>query len=249
MLELLNLSVSIDKKSILKNINFSLDSGEIMCILGQNGSGKSTLLKAILGVIDYQGQALFKGVNLATLKPIKRARILSFVPQIQNITFPFTLLEVVLMGRYARSEGFSYSKIEIAKALEVLCMLEIQHLKNQNFYTLSGGQKQLGLIARAILQDGEILMLDEPMSALDLSYVFKLEILLKKLKKSIIFSSHQLDTCYISNKILMLKSGEVMCCGLRDEILNEKNVNALYDVNVKSIVLPNYHKHFFRPNA
>lgn len=147
MIELKNLTVRINGKILLNDINFSLDKNQILCLLGKNGSGKSTLLRTILGNLDYAGSCKVKGVENSTLCEKKRAQMMSYVPQNSHIIFPFTLLEVVLMGKFAKSSLFSYSKAQKDEARAILESFDIAHLANRLFYSLSGGEKQLGLIA------------------------------------------------------------------------------------------------------
>lgn len=149
MIELENLTVRINDKILLNNINFSLDKNQILCLLGKNGSGKSTLLRTILGNLDYTGSCKIKGVENSALCEKERAQMMSYVPQNSHIIFPFTLLEVVLMGKFAKSSFFSYSKAQKDEARAILEGFDIAHLASRLFYSLSGGEKQLGLIARA----------------------------------------------------------------------------------------------------
>lgn len=239
-----NLCVSLQKKPILHDINFSVQKGEIVCILGANGSGKSTLLKAILGILNYSGHILLNGLESAHLSSLARSKLLSYVPQIEHTSLPFSLLEVVIMGRFTRAPRFFYSKQDKQRAMEVLEQFDIAHLAHNNFATLSGGQKQLGLIARAFIQDSEILILDEPVSALDISYSFKLLALIQSLKKTILLTSHHPEQCFIAHKVLMIKQGQTLIYDKANDALVESNINALYDIHTKCINLPNNGRYF-----
>lgn len=240
MIELENLTVRINDKILLNNINFSLDKNQILCLLGKNGSGKSTLLRTILGNLDYTGSCKIRGVENSALCEKKRAQMMSYVPQNSHIIFPFTLLEVVLMGKFAKSSLFSYSKAQKDKARAILESFDIAHLANRLFYSLSGGEKQLGLIARALISETEIIILDEPVSALDISYSFKLLELIASFKdKTIILSSHFPEQCFIADKILMIKDGKIFKFASQNECLQEPFINALYDINTQAAPLPN----------
>lgn len=165
---------------------------------------------------------------------------MSYVPQNSHIIFPFTLLEVVLMGKFAKSSLFSYSKAQKDEARAILESFDIAHLANRLFYSLSGGEKQLGLIARALISDNEIIILDEPVSALDISYSFKLLELIASFKdKTIILSSHFPEQCFIADKILMIKDGKIFKFASQKECLQEPFINALYDINTQATPLPN----------
>ncbi len=244
-LSVCDMSVKIGKnKEILRHINFELGRGEICAILGANGSGKSTLLRAILGVLPYSGSVKIFNQECHSLSNLQRSKILSYVPQSQHISFPFTLLEVVMMGAFAKS-AFVYRAEDSKKACEALELLSIAHLASQKFSTLSGGQKQLGLIARALVQDSPIIVLDEPVSALDMSYAFRLLEILSTLRdKSIVITSHHPDQCFIAQRILMIKKGELFAFGNYDEILRESTIDALYGVTTQSVMLPNGGRYF-----
>lgn len=239
-----NLSVKISGKMLLNSVNFELRKGEIICVLGRNGSGKSTLLRTLLGNLTYSGSCLVQGVENRTLGERQRAKIMSYVPQNSHIAFPFTLLEVVLMGKFAKSSLFSYSKAQIHAANAILERFGIAHLSQRLFYSLSGGEKQLGLIARAFLGDGDIIVLDEPVAALDISYSFKLLGIVRGLGKSVILSSHFPEQCFIADRILMMKNGAVFAFLPRENALQERYINALYDISTSATALPNGARYF-----
>lgn len=239
-----NLNVSIGKKCIIKDMSFALQKGEILCILGKNGSGKSTLLKTILGILEYSGSLKLQNKECKEYSNHARSLVLSYVPQIEQSRFNFTLLEVVLMGRFARSSFFNYSKADKNKALEILERLNLSAFAHENFSTLSGGQKQLGLIARALAQDSEILVLDEPVSALDISYSFKFLEIIKSLQKTIILTSHHPEQCFIADKILMIKNGTQICFDSMQNALVEEKINQLYDISTTCVILPNNGRYF-----
>lgn len=235
-----DVSVKVGKnKEILHHINFELKSGEICAILGANGSGKSTLLRAILGLLPYRGSIQIFGQECQELSPLKRSKILSYVPQSQRIVFPFSLLDIVMMGAFSKS-AFVYRADDVKKALTALELLQIAHLASQKFATLSGGQQQLGLIARALVQDCPILLLDEPVSALDMSYSFRLlEILATLRDKTILITSHHPEQCFIADKIAMIKDATLLCCGAPRDVLCESRIEQVYGVATQSVPLPN----------
>lgn len=244
------LSYFIKSTPIFQNLTFTIPSQSITCILGPNGSGKTTLLKSILGLIKYQGQILFhtqdKTLNNSTLSPSNRSKLISYVPQLHHLHFPFTLLEIVMMGSFTHSYKMFYTQKDKDKALEVLSQLQISHLSQKPYPTLSGGEKQLGLIARAILQDTPIFILDEPVSALDISHSFKLLELLQSLKnKTIILTSHHPDQCFIATHILMLKDKGLLLYDTPQNALQEQYINALYQTNLCKVELPNGGKYFY----
>lgn len=157
---------------------------------------------------------------------------------------PFSLLEVVMMGRFHKRWGFGYTRQDRLSALENLEALNLAHLAHTDFSLLSGGQKQLGLIARALCQDAQILLLDEPVSALDISYSFRLLDIIASLDKTIILTSHHPEQCFIASKILMLQGGKSLYYGLRDEALSQERIDALYGIKSVRVDLPNGGRYF-----
>lgn len=245
-LEITNVQVSLQKKLILKDITLKLPPCKILCLLGENGSGKSTLLRSILGLLPYKGSLKIHGQECQELSNHKRAKLLSYVPQIQSVPFAFSLFEVVLMGRFNKSVGFNYSSFDKQCAKNALEMLEIGHLANRGFNELSGGQKQLGLIARALVQDSSILVLDEPVSALDMSHSYKLLHLLKHLEdKTILLTSHHPEQCFIADFVALLQEGRILAFGTPSTTLTSQNINTLYHIQCKEVSLSNGAKYFY----
>lgn len=227
----------INKKPLLKSVSFSLEVGDKLCIMGKNGSSKSTLLKLLLGIVGFEGRYHLYG-QMATPKLL--AEKIGYVPQIAQVNFSFTLLEVVLMGRYNSSHGMFYTRAERMLAFEALEKLDILELRDRNFATLSGGEKQLGLIARALTKNAPILVLDEPTSALDISYQHRLLEILGALEvDNVIFTTHDPSHCFIANKVLMMKSGAALAFGSREALLTPANIKELYGITTQIVPLPN----------
>lgn len=228
----------IKLESSARPISFDMYKGEIICLLGPNGSGKSTLLKSILGYYNAKGEILLNGTNIAKLSVKSRAKIISYVPQSHQLAFPYSVFDVVLMGRFSHAP-FLYAQADKDIATQALNTLKIAHLANQTYSLLSGGQKQLVLIARALAQNSEIILLDEPVSALDLSHCFGLLEILKGLNKSIILTSHHPEQCFIAHKVAMIRQGALVCFDTTNKALVESNINALYGIDTISTKLPN----------
>ena len=166
MIKISNLSVKFGSKFALKDINLQIHKGEIINILGSNGSGKTTLLRCILDLEKFSGSVEIDGINTANLSPKMMANLLSFVPQNHFIPYDFSVLDIVLMSRFANS-FYKYSKSDIQKAEFALEKTGISYLKNEIFRKLSGGQKQRVAIVRALLMHPEVILFDEVTAALD----------------------------------------------------------------------------------
>lgn len=243
-----DVNVDIRGMRLLQDINFELDS-QILFVLGENGSGKSTLLKAILALIRYTGTICIDGHESHMLNAKQRAQKIAYIPQKEVINLPYSLLDIVLMGRFSQTSGLMYSKQACDEALNILDNLGIYEKANHDFRQLSGGQQQLGLIARALFQDAAVMLFDEPLNALDLAHVFFILEKLPTLNKTIIITSHNPEHCYIADRILMLKNRTIFEYGCVDDVLNVANVSALYDVNVAEIRLPNGAKYFYKQHG
>ena len=228
-------------RPVLRDVSFSVNSGEVLCILGANGAGKSTLFKSILGLIPLMGgNILVNGSNIRTWSRAKVARTIGYIPQANNPPFSYTVLDVVLMGRTAYLKSFQApGKKDEAIAEQAIHQLGIYKLMNKRFLELSGGEKQLVLIARALTQCPQILIMDEPTAALDFGnqqLVLKQIHLLSSTGLSIIMASHFPDHAFLyAHQALLLKEGGIFAYGPPDDVVTEANLRALYAVDAKII--------------
>ena len=192
------LSAGYGKKEIIHNISFVLESGSLTCLIGKNGCGKTTLMKSILNQIKHAGTCFLNGENLEYFGVRALAREVSYIPQRTGIGISLPVLEVVMMGYnpvLKLLERPSKKQIELAR--EALSAVGLSESEKQDFQTLSEGQKQLVLLARTMIEDTKLLLLDEPDSALDFQNRY---MVLKELKKMVkeggkagLFSSHRDD--------------------------------------------------------
>ncbi|HII61438.1 ABC transporter ATP-binding protein [Pyrococcus horikoshii] len=201
-----DISFSYGNFEALRDVKFKAKKGELLAIIGPNGSGKSTLLKCIAGILKPRGKIVYDGINLLNLKPKERAKIVSYVPQSSFPQFSFTVEEFVELGTYARGG-------DIEDALKRVGLVEKRH---ELITRLSGGEYQLALIARALAQGSEVMLLDEPTSHLDINHTKKVIEILQELKKEklIIAVFHDLNLAInYSDELLVLKNGEVAWLG------------------------------------
>jgi iron complex transport system ATP-binding protein len=242
-----NISFSYGNKQILTNIDFQLYQGDVLSLVGQNGCGKTTLLKILLGIFKSNGEIKILSKNINEYKNKELAKLISYVPQTHQIPFDYTVFDVVLMGRLAHIGLFSnYSLKDKEIALKALEKVGIGHLKDNIYSKISGGERQLAFIARALTQESKIIFMDEPVTGLDYGNQLKLLKFLKELSNegyTFVKTTHYPDhALYASNKVMMLKNGQILDVGNINEKLTSTNIKKLYDVDVEIISKGNGYK-------
>lgn len=229
------LSFNYAGAQVLKDTEFEVGIGEIISIVGPNGSGKSTLLKCINRILKTkQNTILIDGKDTSTLSLKELSKIMGYVPQNSTSTFPFTVFDIVLMGRKPYIH-WNLSDRDNEIVAEMLDFLGIGELSMRYFNELSGGEQQKVIIARALAQEPQILLLDEPTSSLDIKHQLEILCMLKSLTQSkerlVIVSMHDLNLASrFSDKILMLKKGSIYAMGTPEEVLTEDNIEGVYGI-------------------
>jgi ABC-type cobalamin/Fe3+-siderophores transport system ATPase subunit len=229
---------------ILDGLTFTVKAGEILGIAGPNGSGKTSLLK-LLGKIlrPNAGDVTLLNHDLAAMSQSGVARIVAVVPQESQQIFPFTVMETVLMGRYPHHLGGTWagfgweSADDLAAARQVMSCMDITHLAHRVVTDLSGGERQRCLIARALAQGPQILLLDEPTAFLDLQHQVEICAILRRLNAeqglTVVLVSHDLNLAsQCCDRILMLKDGQLFRIGVPDEIITRDLIRAVYGCEV-----------------
>ena len=238
MLQVENGSFSYQKGvKIFENINFSVNSGEILAILGPNGAGKTTMLRCITGMLKWKGgQSLLDGENIAGMPAKKLWSQMAYVPQAKAVSSSYTAFEMVLLGRSSHMNAFSApKKADIEKAEEVMELLGISHLAEKKCSAISGGELQMVLIARALAAEPQVLILDEPESNLD----FKNQLVVLDAMSQL---AHQGMTCVFNthypahalqraNKALILSKGGDYIFGDTAVVVNEENIQKAFGVH------------------
>ena len=183
LLEILDLTAGYGNGDIIKNISFSLNKGEFLSVLGRNGSGKSTMIKAIQGLLrDISGKILVDGKEMYSHKPRELAQKMAYVPQLFEVSFEFTVEEIILMGRYVHQGKFTgLTAADKTIIEEIMSLTKTTGFKDKKVAHLSGGERQRVFIARALAQDTPLLFLDEPSAHLDISYQVEIYQILKRL--------------------------------------------------------------------
>ena len=239
-LKLEKFSTGYKNNFIIQSIDLSIKSGEWLGVVGPNGSGKSTLIKGICRIIKpFKGRIYLKEKDISRYTNKLLSQKISFLPQQFNSNLQFTVKELVSLGRspYKEFWEFDLNKTDNEKIDEALNLVDIYDFKDKLLTQVSGGQRQRAYLALALAQDTEILILDEPTTALDLKYQIKFLEILKKLKEkkevSIITILHDLNlTARYAEKILALKNGESAGYGTCNQIINEKKIKDIFGMNV-----------------
>ncbi len=225
-------------RTVLDNVSLSLRRGSILGLLGPNGSGKTTLLRLLSGTMaPAKGHVTIDGVPLDSLSKRSLARRLAVVPQETHSAFDFSALEIVLMGRYPHLGPLELEGADdVAIAREAMRATGTSDLESRPFDTLSGGEKQRVVIASALAQASDLLLLDEPTASLDLGYQFEVASLLTRLNRergtTMVVSTHDLNlAASLCTELVLLKGGRVLTQGVVGSVLTPSNIRALYGID------------------
>ena len=233
-----NLCFSYGDHEVLKSVDFTAEYGEFLSVLGPNGVGKSTLFRGMLGLLrPSNGFATIDGINIEEIGEIELAKKIAYIPQSHSPVFNFSVADMVLMGTTAQTGRFSSpGKKERKIAEDAMERLEISHLRDRGYGNISGGERQMVLIARAIAQQAKILVMDEPSANLDFGNKVRVMRTVKKLTKdgyAVIQSTHDPDQAFLySDKILAMHDGKVLAWGKPQDVMNSELISKLYNVEV-----------------
>ena len=242
MIQINNLCFAFERTPIFTGLDLQIERGEILSIIGPNGCGKSTLLRLLRGHLRPQTGAIhWDQTPLPQLSSRRLARQVAVVPQTTHVDFPFTVREMVAMGRYPHRQGlFTLATSADDKAIqEALALTDVVELAERQVTQLSGGELQRVLLARALAQNTPVLFLDEATSHLDIDHRLELAELLVRLHreqhKTIVQVSHDLDlAAAISSRILMLSShGEIVALGTPQQVMTAANLQRLFRVDLR----------------
>jgi iron complex transport system ATP-binding protein len=238
-----NLTFGYRGKIVGSGVSFALEAGEVLCLLGPNGAGKTTLFKTILRLLAPLGGTITADGEAIALWPRPRlARVFGYVPQAQVGLFPFTLRDMVLMGRTAHIGLFATPSTRDAQVADaILDLLGIAHLANQPYTEVSGGERQLSLIARALAQEPKVLVLDEPTASLDFGNQVRVMSEVKTLASrgiGVILSTHDPDQAFLcAHRVVILHQGRLAHLGSPREVITAENLRAVYGVDVEIVPL------------
>lgn len=241
MLSVQQLTGGYSGESVIRDVSFELEKGELFGILGPNGSGKTTLLKMLSGILTFdKGKVFLKEKPLKDYSAKELAKIIAVLPQHSSQAFSYTVKETVSLGRYAHQKGWfqTWSQDDERIVMQAMEQTGVAHFENQYIHELSGGERQRVFLAQALAQEPEILLLDEPTNHLDLSFQKELLDLLKDWTKnrglSVISIFHDLNLAGLyCDRLLLLENGEVNINHTPNEVLREERIQEVYHTQIK----------------
>lgn len=236
--------VTYDSVKALDSVSIEFDPSTVTAIAGPNGSGKTTLLRCIDNIIKPKlGVVMLDGRGIEELKRVETARRVGYVPQTERASFPLKVVEVVMMGRRPYV-NWSPSARDVKVVMDSLKAVGVENLAERYIDELSGGERQKVIIARALAQEPEVLLLDEPTSNLDIKHQLEIMSLVRKLARErgliVIAAMHDLTLASrFSDRIVMLKRGKVFAAGPPHEVVTPENIRQVY--GVEPLILTNPH--------
>lgn len=233
------LAFAYKDKAVLDGVSLSVKKGEMLGVLGPNGSGKTTLLKILSGVLIGEGEVNIKGEPVRRYGRRKLSRLCAVVPQENHVSFPYTVAEIVLMARASHHNPLAFEGVADRKiARQSMQLTGTLPLAERYLHELSGGEKQRVVIARALAQEPEILLLDEPSAFLDLKHQVQVLELLRRLNRergiTIVAALHDLNLAALFfPRLMMLRDGKIYRDGAPGEVLTEKTIEEVYGIRVR----------------
>lgn len=236
-----NVSAGYRHKTIVRDVSMTIESGEVLCLLGANGSGKTTLFKTVLHLLKlHGGRICIDGKDTASWPHRRLSQVLAYVPQAHTPPFAFTVRDVVVMARSAHLRAFaSPGKKDLDIAEESLQRLGIGRMADEPYTEISGGERQLVLIARALAQQPRFLVLDEPTSNLDFANQFLVLRQVKELASSglgILMTTHMPDHAfYCASRVALMKAGRILALCAPEKALTASSLSMAYEFPLRVV--------------
>ena len=239
-----DLRFSYPKREVLKGVDFELHPGEVVSLLGANGCGKSTLIRLILGLLKGRGEVKIAGKNIKSYSQKEIASHIAYIPQYHNVPFNYTVLDMVVMGRVFKMGLFaSPAKKDFDKAYEALKTIGIESLAKRAFGELSGGQKQMVLLARALTQEAKTFVMDEPVSGLDYGNQIRLLEMINELASlgyTFLKTTHYPDhAMMVSSRVVVMDRGKIIANGSSEDVIKPQMMKNIYNIDAKIITHEN----------
>ncbi len=243
LLEISGLSGGYGAGDVVRDVSCSADAGEILCLVGPNGCGKTTLFRLLLGMLHQSaGSICIDGRDTASLSPRELAKLVAYIPQYHTPVFSYTVLDVVMMGRAAHFSAFEAPKAaDREAAFAALEKMRIAPLANRSYISLSGGQRQMVIIARAICQSARLLVMDEPAANLDYANHKRLMDVAVELAAGgycVVMSTHAPeDPASIGSRVLLMHEGRVAAFGTPEEVITSGNLERVYGISMDVVTV------------
>jgi iron complex transport system ATP-binding protein len=230
-----------ERRLVLDGVSLRLGSGEVLAILGPNGAGKTTLLHVLLGILKAEsGRIWLDGQELSAFSRREISRVVGLVPQFEHVAFEYTAEEYVLMGRAPHLGMLDLpTQVDARLALEALGQLGLLALRHRSMLELSGGERQMVVLARALAQQARLLLMDEPLAHLDLSNKARILAVIRQLSETgvaIVFTTHEPDMVQgVAHRLLLMREGQVVASGPTEAVLTSEALSRTYGVPIRVI--------------
>ena len=229
-----HVTVTLARRTVVSDLDFEANPGEVHAIVGPNGAGKTTLLRALAQLVPIRSGSIdVDGRDLRALAPRERARLVGYVPQQGHLDYPFTVREVVEMGRYAHGDTATASASPVDAALRDM---QLSSLADRPVTQLSGGERERVLIARVLSQDPKAILLDEPIANLDLAQAARLLTLLREKARQghiVVAILHDLETASrVADRMTLLHAGTVLRTGTPRDVLSHEHVSKAFGADI-----------------